>query len=502
MRSIPRTILHAINVLPQPISLAIDCYVHTLDSRLDINKISCLESLRVCMVNIPPLSNHRGPSHKSFEDSVSTGVADIIHQNPRIKALRLCLQTNSNTRSNHESYQEVREHALKEIGRTVTQLDSLALEGDLLFNEAAWKTWNATCVWSHLRCLSITNMSLIETIMGRLKGQLPALRRLKLSAYEELYCFPHSNFHEGADLMKDFLSSLKLTHLSMLGFHPDILLPNMEPVGSTLQNIRFHIRENPTDLTIVRGPSFSTLLLSTAHITALKSKCTNIRLIGLDIPRSSLEGAGGDSAPSVPQRPVDSGSVGYRANLSLAPYPQRFPDPTEWLTKASRPNLVSSVHHPYGDAAFISSRENPMLTSSFWRQSPIPENDMPTTAVSILDTLATISSLRHIRLFIHHDENDAWDLSNPDAIATFQHLRSRKRGCALESLIICGAERGDGRLWIMWELGPQMATLEYPRGQELFRELWNTEDRIVQERETRDWDEWRAQPEWALAEGW
>lgn len=500
MRSIPRAILHAINVLPQPISLAIDCYVHTLDSRLNINKISCLESLRVCMVNIPQFSNHLGPSHESFEYSVSTGVADIIHQNPCMKALRLCLQTNNNSRSNHESYREVREHALEEIGRTVTQLDSLTLEGDLLFNEVAWKTWNATCIWSHLRCLSITKISLIETIMARLKGRLPALRRLKLSAYEELQCFPHSTFHEGADLMKAFLSSLKLTHLSMLGFQPDILLSNLEPAGSTLQNIRFHIRENPTDLTIVRGPKFSTLLLSTAHVIVLKSKCTNIRSIGLDVPRSSLKGAGGDSAPSVPQHPVGSGTTGFRANLSACP--QGFPDPTEWLTKASRPNLVSSIPAPYGDAAFVSSRANPMLTSSFWRQSLIPERDMPATAVSVLDTLATISSLRHIRLFIHHDANDPWNLSNADAIATFQHLRSRKRGCALESLIICGTERGDGRLWIMWESGPQMATLEYHRGQELLRELWNTEDGIVQERETRDWDEWRAQPEWALAEGW
>ncbi len=502
MRSIPRAILQAINGLPQPISLAIDCYVHTLDSRLDINTISCLESLRVCMVNIPHFSNHRGLSHKSFEDNISIGVAEVIRQNPRMKALRLCLEKGISAAFIHESYQEVREHALEEIGRTVPQLDSLTLEGDLLFNEVAWKTWNTTCGWGHLRSLSITNMSLIETVIGRLKGHFPALRRLKLSAYERFNCFPHNNFHEGADSMKAFLSGLNLTHLSMLGFHPDVLLSNMEPVGSMLQNIRFHVREKPSDLIVVRGPTFSTLLLSAAHIAVLRSRCTNIRWIGFDAPRSSLQGADGDSTSSVPQRPVGSGPVGFRANLSCAAFPQQFPDPTEWFTQASRPNLVSSVPPPYGDAAFLSSRANPMLTSSSWRQPLIPEHDTPTMAVSVLDTLAAIPSLRHIRLFAHHDRIDPWSLSNAEAIATFKRLRSRKCGCALESLIICGAERGDAGLWIMWELGPQMATLECHRGQEILRELWNTEDGIVQEREKRDWDEWRVQPEWGLAQEW
>lgn len=302
MRSIPRTILDAINGLDQPISLAIDCYVHTLDSQLDINTISCLESLRVCLVNIPHFSNHRGLSHESFEDNISTGVAEIIHQNPRMKALHLCLQNGRSAPFIHESYQEVRELALEEIGRTVPQLDSLALEGDLLFNEVAWKTWNTTCGWSHLRSLSITNMSLIETVIGRLKGHLPALRRLKLSAYGKSDCFPHNEFYEGADSMKAFLSGLNLTHLSMLGFHPDVLLSNMEPVGSLLQNIRFHIRENPTDLIIVRGPTFSTLLLSAERIALLKNRCTNIRWIGFDVPRSSLKGADDEPASSVPQR--------------------------------------------------------------------------------------------------------------------------------------------------------------------------------------------------------
>lgn len=345
-------------------------------------------------------------------------------------------------------------------------------------------------------------MSLIETVIGRLKGHLPALRRLKLSAYGKSDCFPHNDFYEGADSMKAFLSGLNLTHLSMLGFHPDVLLSNMEPVGSMLQNIRFHIRENPTDLIIVRGPTFSTLLLSAERIALLKNRCTNIRWIGFDVPRSSLKGADDEPASSVPQRPVGSGHVGFRANLSLAACPRKFPDPTEWLTQASRSSLVSSVQPPYGDAAFVSSRANPMLQSSFWRQPFISQHEVPATAVSVLDTLASIPSLRHIRLFVHHDHNDPWNLSNADAIATFKYLRSRKRGCALESLIICGAERCDARLWTMWELGPQMATLEYHRDWEFLRELWNTEDGIVQEREKIDWDEWRAQPEWGLAEGW
>ena len=233
MRSIPPALLTAIDSLPRPISITIDCYVHTLDSQLNINKISCLESLRVCMVNQPRM-NYGYFSHDYFGKNVSKGVAEIVRQNPRTKALHLCLQKSLHT-SFHGSYQEVRDHALEQIGRTVPELDALSLESDFLVSDVAW---------SHLQSLSIANMPLIETVISQLTGHLPALRKLKLSAYESLDCFPHRDFHEGVVPIKAFLSGLNLTHLSLLGFHPDVLLAAVSSASPILQNIRFHIREN------------------------------------------------------------------------------------------------------------------------------------------------------------------------------------------------------------------------------------------------------------------
>ena len=482
--------MEAIIGLPQAISLDVKCYVHTLNSQLDFTKVFCLESLRVCMVNVPHFSNHTGLSNHAFDGNVSADVAEIIHKNPHMRALHLCLQKGRGTFSQHESYHEVREQALEHIGRKLPQLDSLTLEGDFHFTEAVWKTWNANCRWNHLRSLSISNMPLIENVTCQLKGCLPSLRKLKISAYESLTSFPHNEFHQGVDSVRRFFAGLSLTHLSMLGFHPNVLLDAVQATGSTLNNIRFHVREDPTDLFIVRGPNFSELLLSAAHVTILQSRCTNLSWLGLDVTRSSLQG----SALSVPYGTVQSGSAGIRAELSIA---TRDPGPRLFLSQGPQPSIVPCGPPSYGDAASTSRN-----SVSPWRRPPRMGQESSIPAISVLDDIANITSLRHVRLFVHRDRRDPWSLSNADSMATFSRLRSAKRGNSLESMTICAKRSGDAGLWIIWELGPRMATLEYREDREFVRELWNTDDNLLQERKEGFYDEVKSQPEWGIAEGW
>ena len=498
LRSIPKVFLHAINKLPQFVGLTADCYVHTLNSQLELNKISCLKSLRVCLVNTPLIPHHGGDSYRSFEGNVSLEVAAIIRQNPCLEALHLCLETGQSPMFIHECYQEASWYALEYIGCVLPRLHSLTLGGDLLFSHVAWLKWNTTVDWSHLRSLSITSMSLIESTLGCLKGHLPALRRLQLSAYESLHCFPHSNFHKDSIRMRHLLSGLDLTHLSMLGFHPDILLSNIEPVGSKLQNIRFHIQERPSDLAIVRGPPFTELLLSEAHIAVLQSRCTDLSWIGLDVPCSSLEGANRNIWS---QFPAASDAADLQARLPVLAQLRQLTNPSGSLPQGPQPGPVPSVQPPYGSPAFNSSLANPVLASAFHRQLLIPEGDTPSAG---FNSLRNLPLLRHIRLFVHQDQNLPWNLSNRDAVATFERLRSRKCGSQLESLVICGARRAGIGLWIIWELGPQMATLEHHgnRKGEDVREVWKSEDGKLSKQAEYSLDEWRAQPEWGVSEGW
>lgn len=476
-----------------------------MDSRLDIDGIACLESLRVCLVHIPRFSRHPtsqyldGSSKTSFGDDIPAGLARIIRQNPRMKALHLCLQ-NSKITLTHDSHPEVRQHALAEIGRTAPHLDTLSLEGDFIFDEAAWSTWSSNFRWDQLRSLSIANMSIMQPIIGRLKGRLPMLRMLRLSAYEEYHCSIHNDFHKGAQYLKTFLAGLSLTHLSMLGFHPDILFSGIESGGSTLQNLRFHIRENATALSF-RGPTFPTLLLSAAQIAVLKSRCMNLRWIGIDIPRSGLEGANGDLDPSVTQAPATTGPVGGRTYPSAAACAQRSPHRMGLPFSAAELSRVLSSSS-FRDPAFLSSRSNPVLSSSFWHRPLLSEQNIPTNSGAFLDSLATMPSLRHIRLFVHTDHNIPWTLSNADAIATFERLRSRKQGWALQSLLICGGKECDKGLWIIDEMGPHMATLKYWDYRKSFRELWNTKDGIAQEHEPLHWKDWNMPSEFGIPDGW
>ncbi len=128
----------------------------------------------------------------------------------------------------------------------------------------------------------------------RLQGRLPNVEALKLTGYEHYRSFPKSTFHENSTQVPLFLSNLKLTSLHLVGFHPKVLLHALNSSGTTLRYLRFHIRENATDLQLVLGPSYSTLLLSTPHVENLRLACPILELLELDVCRSDLVEVEGD----------------------------------------------------------------------------------------------------------------------------------------------------------------------------------------------------------------
>lgn len=65
--------------------------------------------------------------------------------------------------------------------------------------------------------------------------------------------------------------------------------------------------------------------------------------------------------------------------------------------------------------------------------SPAPE---PHQTFHFSPLLAKIPSPWHIRLFLHYEQRNPGPLSSVSVISTFTHIRSRKRGCAMQRLII------------------------------------------------------------------
>ena len=171
-----------------------------------------------------------------------------------------------------------------------------------------------------------------------------------------------------------FVSNLKLTHISLSGFHPEILFYASKTSGATIRKVRFHIRECAFEIREIDGTPHTTLLLSAAQLEALQFTCPGLEWLGLD---------------------------------------------------------VSELPHP-------------------------PLVDSP-----IFATLASIRSLRHIRLFTHLEPNMRRSMSTKQAMSIFTLLRTRKQGNPLQSLVICADQGGGAGVWVMSELGLCIASLEY-----------------------------------------
>ena len=125
LRPIHSLVFSTIDRLPRRVLLTVDCYVHTVNSEIRLDKISCLHSLRVCIIKKP---QHGGfKIFNSFDGDPSHDICQIIRQNSDLKHLHLCFKCGF--RRVHNLHDETRVYALERIGQAVSHLESLALEG-------------------------------------------------------------------------------------------------------------------------------------------------------------------------------------------------------------------------------------------------------------------------------------------------------------------------------------------------------------------------------------
>lgn len=181
--SIDPSILSAIDKLEPAVHLAMDCYVQTMNTEAHIAQLSRLTLLRVCILHETRIFPHEGAMLESFGGDPFRDVAKSISNNPRLKHLHINLQIDSWV-NDHVMFSTTKDHSLETIGRHVTTLHSLALEGDLRFTGKALET--STPHLHLLQPLSIIGIPLIEEIAKCLRGQVPTLQALTLSTFKDI----------------------------------------------------------------------------------------------------------------------------------------------------------------------------------------------------------------------------------------------------------------------------------------------------------------------------
>lgn len=502
LRLIKPSLLDTMAGLKQGVKLTIDCYVHTLNSNYQLHRFSCLESLRVCILNKTIIPHHGNPTLQSYHGRPSQEIAEIIRQNRHLKSLHLCLRATPDPAPAHDHLLDEKENALDHIGKAVKELECLTLEGDLQFSQDAWTTWTNNFAWNKLRSLSLLGMPLISSVAAHLEGQLSGLHKLSLSSYRQISMTLNHPISVCDRPLELFFLTLNLTHLSFQGFHPDILVPALKTTGPTVRYLRFHIRGGPMYHQLFGQISYSTLLLSAAHIRMLQASCPALEWIGLDILRASLADGSQDTSTTASSSAVCSCSDLHRGSRHDVSGPQSSnADPRSDVVNQQvvSPTPPAPSGHglipPEGEASSVTSREGQGLPFKSFLAS---ETDW-----SMIDALANIHSLRHVRFCLDRDQMHAWSLTMADVLATFARLRARKRGVPLESLVVRGFLHGRGSgLWIAWELGPRMATVEYRGYQKRLKEVWNTEDLVVLTHDEMDPSNWPEHPDWAISDGW
>ncbi len=114
LRPIKTSILSAIDRLQRSVQLAVGCYVHTLNSEARLDQLSCVDSLRVCILNVSHIMTHGEPTFTSFDGNPSQEVAKIICQNPGLANLHLSLEA-SRTGPFYDLYFETKDKALEHM---------------------------------------------------------------------------------------------------------------------------------------------------------------------------------------------------------------------------------------------------------------------------------------------------------------------------------------------------------------------------------------------------
>ena len=265
-----------------PVDLDFDCYVHPKNTNLYLTKLLGLTALRVCLTHNAMFDPHDKPPGPDFPgQDPSAGLAQIISANQKLKHLHLGAPQIH--RSNAQpKYSELQEQALELLGAKVSclpSLTSLALMGELNFNDGAWRSWNP--IFHSLRSLCISGVSLIHQIADRLQGELEHLQTLKLH-------IPRGDLQERNCILEPgtvraFLSGRKLTHLSILGLRPHRLPEVVQKYGENLRTLHCHMIE------YVLYRTFRPItMLSTANVQALQVACPRLEYLTIDFTESDL----------------------------------------------------------------------------------------------------------------------------------------------------------------------------------------------------------------------
>lgn len=440
LRPIDPSILSTINELHRSVNLAVDCYVYSrnLDARLD--KLDCLESLRVCFVGKTPVNRDGGWANEELGSNPFQNILTIISTNTRLKHLHLSLQRGYGV-SIPPVYSEMEKYALEVLGPTVPDLKSVVLEGDLHFTDKALKTW--TKPFNKLRSLYIMGVPLIEEMTKSLQGQMPALQTLKLSAFHDLQ--ERTTFQGDTGSVKAFLSTLTLSSLSLFGFPPDILLHAIHFSGLSLIHLCFHIREDAMALRMRRGPPLSTLLLSTAHLETINSTCPALQSLTLDVTRSSL--------------------------LTARRHPRESPSPD------LQPSIIAVSATPTSPA------DHSLLF-----------------ALATMPTLQHIRFFLHIDPVDRTQQNSP-PLTAADVLATYAHLRSHKCARPLKTLLVCAAQESF-EVWDSGP--DRVVTVECCDGRNRrVRDAWDVDEWVMRGREEAIQERgYTSRRVWGATEGW
>ncbi len=306
LRPIDPSMLTVVDKLPSQVRLAIDCYVHTANSDARLDMISCLDSLRVCLLHQPQRYIHGGgPSFVAYRGSnAAEDVAEIIKSNRRLRHLHIALQgVSAPGVPDHRLFSETKSHALEIIGRSVLGIQSLVFEGELSFTQKTLGSWEMPFL--HLQSLSIMGVPLVEETTKCLRGHhLPRLHTLTLSAFKD--ALTKTTFEKDSTHINAFLASLTLTRLTLLGFRRDVVMHAVECSGSSLRSLTSHIRESALDLimrygTMRAGPFLSSMLLNGEDVATIKAACPSLECINFDVLASNLQDTGPDVFGPTPQ---------------------------------------------------------------------------------------------------------------------------------------------------------------------------------------------------------
>ena len=352
LRPIDPSILTVVDKLPGQVRLAIDCYVHTANSDARLHALSCLDSLRVCLLHKPRLFAHSGgPSFVAYRGgNAAEDVAEIVKSNRRLKHLHVVLQGTSVAGvPDHRLFFETKSHALEIIGRSVLAIQSLVLEGEFSFTQNALASWKTPFL--QLQSLSIIGVPLVEETTKYLQGRhLPCLHTLTLSAFKD--ASTKTTFENDATSIKAFLASLTLTRLTLLGFRRDILIHAVECTGSSLRSLGSHIRESALDLSMRYGPMragpfLRSMLLSGEDVAVIKAACPSLECINLDVLASSPPTAGRYVPNTTPQAAAAASkqtSTPSDLDTGRAPLPSFSPDVQPLLSIPSLQSFSLFVH--------------------------------------------------------------------------------------------------------------------------------------------------------------